>query len=112
MVKKQAQIWAIKLSLRGIKPEVWRRIEVASTITLADLHQVIQTAMGWTNSHLHEFDLGDVRYGMTHVDGFDDGLDDMQDEAAVRLHTGSHPGVSFIFNHHFFDVCGHAEVIQ
>ena len=112
MVKKQAQIWAIKLSLRGIKPEVWRRIELASTITLADLHQVIQTAMGWTNSHLHEFDLGDVRYGMTHVDGFDDGLDDMQDEAGVRLDTVCQPGGGFIYNYDFGDGWEHVVVIE
>ena len=112
MVKKQAQIWAIKLSLRGIKPEVWRRIELASTITLADLHQVIQTAMGWTNSHLHEFDLGDVRYGMTNVDGFDDGLDDMRDEAGVRLDTVCQPGGGFIYNYDFGDGWEHVVVIE
>ena len=74
MVKKQAQIWAIKLSLRGIKPEVWRRIELASTITLADLHQVIQTAMGWTNSHLHHFRIGEQLYGdpMLMAENFED----------------------------------------
>jgi hypothetical protein len=112
MVKKQAQIWAIKLSLREIKPQVWRRIEVASTITLADLHQVIQTALGWTNSHLHEFDLGDVRYGMTRVDGFDDGLDDMQDEAGVRLDTVCQPGDRFIYNYDFGDGWEHVVVIE
>ncbi|CAE6872135.1 hypothetical protein R69746_08505 [Paraburkholderia aspalathi] len=91
MVKKQAQIWTIKLRLREIKPVVWRRIEVPSTITLADLHQVIQTAMGWTNSHLHDFDLGDVRYGMA-LDDFDDG---MTDDTGVRLDTICQPGGGF-----------------
>src|SRR5260370_7965138 len=68
--------------------------------------------MGWTNSHLHEFDLGDVRYGMTRVDGFDDGLDDMQDEAGVRLDTVCQPGDRFIYNYHFWDGWGRVVGIE
>ncbi|MGV7244270.1 plasmid pRiA4b ORF-3 family protein [Caballeronia sp. M23-90] len=108
MVKKQAQIWAIKLSLREIKPEIWRRIEVASTITLADLHKVIQAAMGWMDSHLHDFDLGDVRYGMVQ-DDFDDG---MADETGVRLDTVCQPGARFIYNYDFGDGWEHLVVIE
>jgi hypothetical protein len=108
VVKKQAQIWAIKLSLREIKPEIWRRIEVASTITLADLHQVIQAAMGWMDSHLHDFDLGDVRYGMVQ-DDFDDG---MADETGVRLDTVCQPGARFIYNYDFGDGWEHLVVIE
>jgi hypothetical protein len=108
VVKKQAQIWAIKLSLREIKPEISRRIEVASTITLADLHQVIQAAMGWMDSHLHDFDLGDVRYGMVQ-DDFDDG---MADETGVRLDTVCQLGARFIYNYDFGDGWEHLVVIE
>ena len=46
---------------------------VPDTITLAALHHVIQIAMGWTDSHLHEFGIGGVRYGMPDPDSpFDD----------------------------------------
>jgi hypothetical protein len=75
MVRKPEQIWAIKLTLRQIRPAIWRRIEVPSTITLDDLHHVFQAAMGWTNSHLHAFDLGDVRYGPV-LDDFDEMMTD------------------------------------
>ena len=34
---------------------VWRRILVPREITLRNLHRTLQTVMGWTNSHLHQF---------------------------------------------------------
>ena len=45
----------------GSKPPIWRRIQVADC-TLDVLHQIVQTAMGWTNSHLHLFEDGEDRF--------------------------------------------------
>lgn len=44
-----------KITLTGIRPPIWRRIEVPHTYTFWDLHSAIQDAMGWENYHLHEF---------------------------------------------------------
>jgi hypothetical protein len=50
--------------LRRTKPKVWRRVLVPQTITLLQLHLVIQAAFGWGHSHLHEFIAADgERYG-------------------------------------------------
>ncbi len=49
-------IYLLKITLADLTPEVWRRVEVPSDITLARLHRVIQTAFGWENSHLHQFE--------------------------------------------------------
>ncbi|MCC5828084.1 MAG: plasmid pRiA4b ORF-3 family protein [Phycisphaeraceae bacterium] len=49
----------IRISLRDSKPPIWRRVAVPSDITLGQLHEVIQIAMGWTDSHLHHFKLQD-----------------------------------------------------
>ncbi len=41
----------LKLSLRGMsKPPVWRRLLVPADIRLDRLHEVIQTAFGWTDT--------------------------------------------------------------
>jgi Plasmid pRiA4b ORF-3-like protein len=53
----------LKITLRGVRPPVWRRVVVPASFTLAELHSVLQTAMGWTDSHLHSFDIGGVLYG-------------------------------------------------
>jgi hypothetical protein len=61
--KPAKQIYQFKITLLGIKPRVWRRIQVTDG-TLEDLHWHIQGAFGWNNSHLHDFDVGPDRYGI------------------------------------------------
>ncbi|HNP51863.1 MAG TPA: plasmid pRiA4b ORF-3 family protein [Nitrosomonas nitrosa] len=57
-------IYQLKVSLKGLRPPIWRRFLIASTASLNDLHQVLQIVMGWADSHLHEFTKDDIRYGM------------------------------------------------
>jgi Plasmid pRiA4b ORF-3-like protein len=56
------RLYQFKITLLGSKPIIWRRIQVKSC-TLDKLHEHIQTAMGWTNSHLHQFEINGERYG-------------------------------------------------
>ncbi|GAB5516637.1 IS1096 element passenger TnpR family protein [Rhodopirellula baltica] len=59
--KPPAEIYVIKITLSGSKPPIWRRIETGD-VSLAKLHELIQAAMGWTNSHLHQFVIGEAHY--------------------------------------------------
>ncbi|MQX36364.1 UPF0149 family protein [Roseospira navarrensis] len=52
----------LKITLRDVKPPVWRRVQMSEDASLSDLHDVIQAAMGWDNAHLHMFEVGDQRY--------------------------------------------------
>jgi hypothetical protein len=54
-------VFQFKITLLGITPPIWRRIQ-APDGTLDKLHEHIQTAMGWTNSHLHQFKIGAQLY--------------------------------------------------
>ena len=58
----------LRIELKHTSPAIWRVVVVPDSITLVQLHQVIQEAMGWSNSHLHEFDIAGSRYGMTDPD--------------------------------------------
>jgi len=49
------EIYQIQICLKRYKPKIWRRILVPPELLLPDLHRIIQTTMGWTNSHLHQF---------------------------------------------------------
>jgi len=55
-------VYRLKVTLKGSKPPIWRRLEVPGNITLAQLHLILQVAMGWTNSHLHSFRIGKAYY--------------------------------------------------
>lgn len=53
--QKQDDVYQLKITLLGSKPAIWRRVLVPAEFTLEELHWVIQAAMPWTNSHLHQF---------------------------------------------------------
>ena len=65
-------IYQLKVVLLGISPMIWRRILVRSDSTIADLHYIIQIAMGWKDEHLHQFLIHGVHYGISYpgVGGF------------------------------------------
>src|ERR1051325_11964417 len=73
-------MYQMKITLKGIRPPIWRRVRVPGTIRLADLHHVIQTGFGWTDTHLHQFGIGGTSYGQP--DDFDQVV---ADENAVTL---------------------------
>jgi hypothetical protein len=54
------QVYQFKVTLKDVKPPIWRRIQVPSTYSFWDLHVAIQDAMGWLDCHLHEFLVRDV----------------------------------------------------
>lgn len=64
-----SQIYELYVELESIEPPIWRRLLVPATITLPKLHDLLQLAMGWTNSHLHSFTIGKKTFGMAGVDG-------------------------------------------
>ena len=49
------------ITLARSEPQIWRRVIVPERMTFADLHRVIQISMGWSNSHLHQFEVADKR---------------------------------------------------
>ncbi len=59
----------LRATLREVEPKVERVIEVPAAITLDDLHEVLQVALGWTNSHLHQFRTEETTYAVA-ADGW------------------------------------------
>jgi hypothetical protein len=57
MIKTKSNIYQFKITLKGIKPKIWRRIQVSANCTFQDLHMAIQSAMGWYDCHLHQFEM-------------------------------------------------------
>jgi Plasmid pRiA4b ORF-3-like protein len=79
-------IFQLKITLEDIRPPIWRRVLVVSTMKLDELHLVIQSIMPWQNYHLHSFESGQASYMplMPDDDLFDFGTPS-KDEAKVRV---------------------------
>lgn len=56
-------LYEIRVQLRDIKPPIWRILRVRPQTSLSRLHKILQRAMGWTNSHLHLFEIDGKPYG-------------------------------------------------
>jgi Plasmid pRiA4b ORF-3-like protein len=70
--RSAAKILELHVELEDIEPVIWRRLLVPATMPLPKLHDLLQLALGWTNSHLHSFTFGKKTFGKSGVDDFDD----------------------------------------
>jgi hypothetical protein len=95
-----SDIFEFKITLKRIKPNIWRRFAVTEEYTLADLHDVIQVVMGWGDSHLHQF----IINGKYYIP-YEDELDlDGENESAFRLNQlFEGPGAKFEYEYDFGD---------
>lgn len=56
--RRDVVVYRIRVDIDDSAPTIWRRLDVRSNVTLDMLHQVLQVAFDWTDSHLHRFSLG------------------------------------------------------
>lgn len=64
----------LMVTLDAIQPPIWRKLDVPASVTLAKLHELLQAALGWTNSHLHVFEIADERIAIPyHLEQLADG---------------------------------------
>ena len=61
--------YQLRIHFRGISPPIWRRIIVAADATIAELHEIIQLCMGWSDEHLHRFVIRGREYGVARPGG-------------------------------------------
>jgi Plasmid pRiA4b ORF-3-like protein/Domain of unknown function (DUF1841) len=73
-------VYQIKVSLRSIRPPIWRRLRLPAGTSLGELHGVLQVAFGWDDDHLHAFEVGKRRFGPQGR-----GLERVGDERGARL---------------------------
>lgn len=68
------EIYQLRVWIRKISPQIWRRLLVRSDCTIADLHTILQVAFGWSDEHLHQFLIRGKPYGIGRIGGiiFDD----------------------------------------
>jgi hypothetical protein len=92
-------VYQLKVTLDGIKPSIWRRIQVRGDITLFKLHKILQAAMGWQDYHLHQFVINGESYSVISIEADMLG-DDFKDEKRFKLNRVI-PGEKFKFTYEY-----------
>ena len=61
--EESTSIVQLKVHLLGISPMIWRCVLVPASVSLQELHGILQVSMGWEGIHLYYFDIYAVHYG-------------------------------------------------
>ncbi|MGB3209193.1 MAG: plasmid pRiA4b ORF-3 family protein [Desulforhopalus sp.] len=94
---KQVPSYLLHISIVFSDPLIWRRVQVPGTYTLAQLHDIIQLSMGWTDSHVHQFLVGKISYEPT-MKSNTPRVSKRFDEHKYRLHS-LEEGMRFMFSY-------------
>lgn len=112
-VEKPQEIYQIKVTLLGTDPPIWRRLLVPADLTLDQLHGVLQRAMGWEDCHMHEFRIGQQRFGkpdpMERVFG---GLRTASERTARLCSVLGRAGTKAVYTYDFGDSWEHQIVVE
>ncbi len=107
------RIIQMKITLQRTKPSIWRRVLVDKTITFEKLHHINQIAMGWTNSHLYEFDFKSYRIAELNEEFDGDYKNKTMDSSTVTLESIiTVPEVKFNYIYDFGDSWEHQIIVE
>lgn len=112
-----ATVHQFKITLDGIKPPIWRRIQLPGDASFWDLHCAINDAMGWEDAHLHEFRIGGRRNGLQIGIPMDDGSGWFDDsglagwDVPVATHLAQ-PGARCTYLYDFGDDWSHRVLLE
>lgn len=101
------KLYLLRIAVKDIEPEIWRRFAVPADIPLDRLHDVVQVVMGWEECHLHEFIIDKKRY--TELPETENDLD----EATYRLSDLiTQNGQTFDYHYDFSDDWWHEIILE
>jgi hypothetical protein len=107
------EIYQIKITLLGTTPPIWRRLLVPAGMTLEQLHDVLQAAMGWENCHLHEFHIGQKRFAKPDPNDSLMGLPTTGNERTVRMFSVlGKVGAKAVYTYDFGDGWEHSIAVE
>ena len=116
MTETDEPIYQFKVTLQGIKPPVWRRIQLYRHSSFYDLHLTLQAAMGWLNYHLHQFTLGAMT--ITDEESLEEWAEWHEEFAGVDHHEARlmdyihDVGTAFTYEYDFGDSWEHRLVLE
>lgn len=106
------RIYQIKVTLNHTKPPIWRRIQVRGDVNFYKLHRVLQIAMGWTDSHLHQFVLGKKRFIGEPSDEFPSDFEIINERKVKLQDIVTEPKKKLVYEYDFGDGWEHELVFE
>lgn len=107
------EVFQLKVTLLGTMPPIWRRMLVPANMTLAQLHNVLQDAMGWQDCHMHEFCAGHRRFGQPDPEDRFMGTPPVENKRTVHLSDVlSRVRAKVIYTYDFGDSWEHGIVLE
>jgi Plasmid pRiA4b ORF-3-like protein len=88
----------LKITLLGVHPQIWRHIQIPITTRLCCLHDVIQVVMGWTDSHLHQFEKDGKFWSVPETDDYNMGIRDESRVAIDKLLQEEGDSASYLYD--------------
>src|ERR1035441_1290924 len=110
--KPKPSVYQLKITLLGIQPPIWRRIQVPSTIPLCCLHDALQAVLGWTDSHLHQFEKDGEYWGVPDDDGFEGDVEVIDESKVPASRILKAESDSMIYVYDFGDNWRHHVVLE
>jgi len=107
--KAPPMVYQLKVTLLETDPPIWRRLRVPGRTSLARLDRIVQTAMGWTNSHLHTFTAG----GIVYSEPSSEWETPVRNERRARLEqVAKEEGEAFIYEYDMGDSWRHQVLVE
>ena len=108
-----ATVLQLKVTLRGVRPPIWRRLQIESNGTLAKLHAALQITFAWEDSHLHEFQVGERRFGRPDVeDGLAEPGETENENGTTLSQAMRRKGAKLLYVYDFGDSWEHEVVVE
>jgi hypothetical protein len=110
--QSQETVYQLKVVLLETEPLVWRRFVIPSGATLHRLHLILQEVMGWTNSHLYRFQIGEREYAEPDPDNEFYELPFRNSKRAKLGRLVTKRGSTFLYEYDFGDSWIHELVVE
>lgn len=105
-------LYQIKITLKWSKPAIWRRVVVRADMKLDSLHDVIQIAMGWEDSHLHQFIVARTFYGRPDPGSFGFGRETLDERRHTVADLAPAAKAKFVYEYDFGDGWVHEVTVE
>jgi hypothetical protein len=108
--KKATWIYQLKITLHEIRPPIFRQVQVPGRVRLCCLHDVFQVVMGWTNSHLHQFEKDGAYYAVPDDEAH--GIDIIDEDSVSLDNVLCAEGDSMLYLYDFGDSWRHDVILE